>query len=108
LNTPDSMDKKNKKIINQKELAKIIFDKYKIKNLSKKEIEDLFKVFTDEIIEKLKENISVKITSFGTFSVKTRYSRGGVNPRNPEERIKIPEVKVAKFKTGKKLRDALK
>ncbi len=98
----------NKKIINQKELSRLIFDKYKIKNLSKKELENIFQLFIDETIENLQKNISVKITSFGTFSVKTRYSRGGVNPRNPQERIKIPEVRVAKFKTGKKLRDALK
>jgi len=38
----------------------------------------------------------------------TRYARGGVNPQKPTERIQIPEVKVAKFRTGKRLKDELK
>ena len=50
----------------------------------------------------------VTITGFGTFLSRTRHARGGVNPQKPSERITIPEVKVAKFKTGKTLKDALK
>lgn len=102
------MIKDNKKIINQKALSKIIEKKYTDLNLSKEKIEELIKYFSQEITEQLKNGYSVKITSFGTFSPKTRYSRGGVNPRNPQERIKMPTIKVAKFKTGKKLKDALK
>jgi len=104
----DNTNKKGKKIINQKDLIKIVLDKYKNLNFSQKEAENFFQLLIKETIESLKNDIAVKITSFGTFSVKTRYSRGGVNPRNPKERINIPTVKVAKFKKGKKLKDALK
>ena len=48
------------------------------------------------------------ITGFGTFIPKKRHARKSVNPQNPSERIQIPEVTVAKFKTGKTLKDALK
>lgn len=98
-------DKKN--YINQKELIEIIASQTDI-NLNKKQIEKIVKTLTDVIIEQLEKEKIVKLTSFGTFTVKTRYARGGVDPRNPQQRIKIPAVKVAKFKTGKKLKDALK
>ncbi|MCU0679999.1 MAG: HU family DNA-binding protein [Planctomycetes bacterium] len=76
--------------------------------LNKKQVETFLDHLTDTIIEELKVGGEVTLTGFGTFSCRTRYSRGGVNPRNPQERITIPEVKVAKFKTGKNLKDALK
>ncbi len=98
-------DKKN--VINQKELVDIINSRSDIIS-NKKETEKIIKSLIDIIIEKLKENKSIKLTSFGTFTVKNRYARGGVDPRNPGKKINIPEVKVAKFKTGKKLKDALK
>ncbi len=97
----------DKKITTQKKLAEIISNKKDL-NLNKKELDDIIKTIADTIINELKNGRSVKITSFGTFSPKTRYARPGVSPRDPEKKIKIPSVKVAKFKTGKKLRDALK
>lgn len=102
------MKKNNDKIIGQKDLVKIINKKYSSPNTKRKEIEEILKITINEIIEQLSRGTSVKLTSFGTFSVKTRYERGGVNPRNPKERIIIPSVKVAKFKSGKKLKDSLK
>lgn len=98
-------DKKN--IINQKDLAELISSQKNF-NLNKKESEKLIKNITDIIIDQLRKGKAVKLTSFGTFTAKNRYARGGVDPRNPGKRIKIPAVKVAKFKTGKKLKDALK
>jgi len=96
-----------KKFTTQKDLAEIISSKKEI-DLSKKQIEKVIKTLFNVVIEELKASKTVKITSFGTFAPKSRYARGGVNPRNPQERIKIPAVKVAKFRTGKKLKDALK
>ena len=49
---------------------------------------------------------SVSIARFGTFSVKERAAREGRNPRTGEP-ITIAATKVASFKAGKKLRDAL-
>lgn len=94
------------KIINQKDLVESLVTKDN--NLTKKEAEKLIKDLFDLIIDSLKSDISVKITSFGTFSSKKRHARKGVDPRNPGNKIDMPEVRVAKFKTGKKLKDALK
>ncbi|HOZ53117.1 MAG TPA: HU family DNA-binding protein [bacterium] len=97
----------DKNFINPKELAEIIANKKTIE-IGKKQIEEIIKTLTDVIIERIKSGQTVKLTGFGAFILKDRYARGGVNPRNPQERIKIPAVKVAKFKAGKKLKDALK
>lgn len=81
---------------------------HEVEGLNKKQAEKMLDVLTDTIIEELKNDREVTITGFGTFLSRVRYSRGGVNPQNPSERITIPAVKVAKFKTGYNLKQALK
>jgi len=76
--------------------------------LNKRQTEDTINAMVDIIIKELQDGGEVSITGFGTFETMTRYARGGVNPQNPKERIQIPEVKVAKFRTGKRLKDSLK
>jgi DNA-binding protein HU-beta len=75
---------------------------------NRKLTESMINSMVDIIIEELKKGGDVSITGFGTFETMTRYARGGVNPQKPTERIQIPEVKVAKFRTGKRLKDELK
>lgn len=54
----------------------------------------------------LKDNGSVTLVGFGTFSVSSRAARSGRNPRTGEA-IKIKSAKVPKFKAGKALKDAV-
>lgn len=75
---------------------------------TKKEAEKMVESLVKIIIDELKAGNEVTITGFGAFMSKSRHARGGVNPQKPTERIQIPEVRVAKFKTGKTLKDALK
>lgn len=77
-------------------------------SVSKKQADDMVEAFVKIVIEELKAGNEVTLAGFGTFMSKTRHARGGVNPQKPTERIQIPEVRVAKFKTGKTLKDALK
>ncbi len=49
---------------------------------------------------------SVSLIGFGTFSVSTRAARTGRNPRTGET-IQIAASRVAKFKAGKGLKDAI-
>ena len=77
-------------------------------DVPRKKAEDMIETLVKTIVAELKAGGEVTIAGFGTFLVRTRHARGGVNPQKPTERIKIPEVKVAKFKTGKNLKDALK
>lgn len=77
-------------------------------SLNKKDVEKTVDGLINLIIEELLAGHKVNLVGFGSFEAKTRHSRGGINPQNPTERITIPEVRVAKFKTGKTLKDALK
>ena len=54
----------------------------------------------------LKGGDKVALVGFGTFSVAERPARTGVNPLNKKP-ITIPAKKVAKFKSGKELDDAI-
>ena len=60
-------------------------------------------------IEVVTSNIGkgVVLTGFGTFSVSKRKAREGRNPKTGES-IKIPAMKVPKFKAGKSLKDAVR
>jgi DNA-binding protein HU-beta len=89
--------------------AKLIEEIYNnVKGVTKRQVEEIIDTLTNTITDQLVKGESVSITGFGQFLSRTRHARGGVNPQNPSERITIPEVKVAKFKTGKNLKDALK
>lgn len=77
-------------------------------SLNKKNVEDTIENLINTIITELKAGRKVNLVGFGTFEARKRHTRGGVNPQRPNERIQIPEVTVAKFKTGKTLKDALK
>lgn len=91
--------------MNKAGLIDKIADKARV---SKKQAELMLDGLVDIIIGELKEGRKVNVVGFGSFEARTRHARGGINPQNPKERITIPEVKVAKFKTGKTLKDALK
>ena len=54
----------------------------------------------------LKEGDKFAILGFGTFSVNERPAREGINPAT-KEKIQIAAKKVAKFKAGAELADAL-
>ncbi|OGY45035.1 MAG: DNA-binding protein [Candidatus Buchananbacteria bacterium RIFCSPHIGHO2_01_FULL_39_14] len=91
--------------MNKAELIEAISQKV---GVSKKEVEDVVDAITKMITDKIKEGQEVTLTGFGAFSARTRKGRTGVNPRNPQEKIEIPSVKVPKFKAGKNLKEALK
>ncbi len=76
--------------------------------LHKKQAEDMVDALQSAVTNALARQEEVTIAGFGTFSARVRSARMGVNPRNPSERIRVPEVLVPKFKAGKALKDALK
>lgn len=75
--------------------------------LSKKDAEAAVNAVFDSVKDALAEDDKVSLIGFGTFSVKTRAARTGLNPRT-KETIEIPESKVPAFKAGSALKDAVK
>jgi DNA-binding protein HU-beta len=58
------------------------------------------------IKDALKAGDKVSLVGFGTFAVSERPAREGINPAT-KTKIKIAAKKVAKFKAGAELADAL-
>lgn len=63
--------------------------------------------FFEAITDSLKKGENVTLVGFGTFAVSERAARTGRNPQTGKD-IQIAARKVAKFKVGKKLAEAVK
>lgn len=72
--------------------------------LSKAEIGDLVEWVFAEISNTLFEGGNVKLSNFGTFSVKRKDQRWGRNPKTGEE-VPIPARRVVTFKASQELKD---
>ncbi len=67
---------------------------------SKKISEEMLEDILDIIVENLKKYRKLKISNFGTFSVKSKRSRIGRNPKTKEKKI-ISERNIVSFKPSK-------
>lgn len=74
--------------------------------LSKAEAKKALDATTAAIKEALVKGDKIQLVGFGTFSVNERPARDGINPAT-KEKIKIAAKKVAKFKAGAELADAV-
>ena len=74
--------------------------------LSKKDSEKAVNAAFDTITEALAAGDKVQLVGFGAFEVKERGARIGRNPKTKEE-IEIPASRVASFKVGKALKEAV-
>ena len=66
-------------------------------NLTKKEANSVIQTIFAAVEEGLVSGETIRVAGFGSFQVKTRAERKGVNPKTGEE-IVIPETKVVTFK----------
>ena len=71
---------------------------------SKKISESLLEDVLSNIIDNLKANKKVKISNFGTFSIRKKKSRLGRNPKTKEKKI-ISERNVVLFKASKDFKE---
>lgn len=71
-------------------------------NLTQAQAKAAVEATLDSIANSLKNEDSVALLGFGTFSVNERPAREGVNPFNGEK-IQIAAKKVVKFKAGAQL-----
>ena len=76
-------------------------------NISKAAAERALTGLLDAVSGALAKGDKVTLVGFGTFSVTKRSARQGRNPQTGAA-IKIPARKVARFKPGSKLADAVK
>lgn len=74
--------------------------------LTKKDSEKALAAVIDSITEALKKGDKVALVGFGTFEVRARAAREGINPQT-KKKIKIPATKVPAFKAGKALKETV-
>ena len=89
--------------MNKTELVAAIAEKA---NLSKKDAEKALAAFTDTVAEALKAGDKIQLVGFGTFEVRERAARTGINPLTKES-IEIAASKTPAFKAGKAFKDAI-
>lgn len=89
--------------MNRNELISAMAEK---SGLTKRDCDAAVAAFTETVTEALKANDKVQLMGFGTFEVKNRAAREGINPQT-KEKVKIAASKAPAFKAGKALKDAL-
>ncbi len=74
--------------------------------LPKKDSEAVLNAFVEAVEEGLAKEEKVVLVGFGTFEVRKRAARKGINPQTKEE-ISIPATKAPVFKAGKTLKEKI-
>lgn len=74
--------------------------------LTKKDTEKAIAGVIETITETLAKGESIQLVGFGTFEVRDRAARTGINPRT-KKKIQIAATKVPAFKAGRALKDAV-
>lgn len=90
--------------MNKTDLVKVVAEKAEVSQAQAK-------VAVEAVVAAVKDALAngeaVQLVGFGTFAVVEKPAREGVNPATGEK-ITIAAKKVAKFKPGKELADAVK
>jgi DNA-binding protein HU-beta len=87
----------------KEELVKSLSKKFDVSNAK---AADIIKHVLDEIKTSLTKNKPVAFIGFGSFSIRKRAARNGVNPKTGEK-IKIPARKAVHFSVGKALKESI-
>ncbi len=91
--------------MNKAELIASVAEK---SSMTKKAASEAVEAVFATISETLAQEEKVTIVGFGTFEVRDRKARKGVNPPATKEEIMIPATKVPPaFRPGKSLREAV-
>lgn len=90
--------------MNKTELIAAIADKA---GIAKKDADKALTAFIETVTDELKAGGKVQLVGFGTFEVKERAERTGINPQTKEQ-IKIPASKAPAFKAGNTFKGEIK
>lgn len=83
--------------MNKGEFLKSIADKA---NFTAKEANAAYDAFVDTIADALKAGDKIQLVGFGSFELKTKPAREGINPQT-KAKVKIPASKSPVMKFGK-------
>ncbi|MGN0577272.1 MAG: HU family DNA-binding protein [Ruminiclostridium sp.] len=74
--------------------------------MTKKDADAALSAVIDTITDTLAKGDKIQLVGFGTFEVRERKAREGINPQS-KSKIQIPATKVPAFKAGRALKDAV-
>lgn len=89
--------------MNKKDLVAVVSE---AAGVSKKDTEAVVKATFEAIEAALVKGDKVQLIGFGTFEVRKRDARTGINPQT-KQTVKIPASKAPAFKAGRALKDAV-
>ena len=87
--------------LTKKDLVNLIYMQL---GFSKQISENLIEDFFESIIDNLIKEKSLKLSKFGTFSIRQKKSRMGRNPKTKEQKV-ISERNVVLFKPSKEFKN---
>ena len=87
--------------MNRGEFIKSVADKA---GLTQKEANAAYDAMFSTVVEALKANDKVALVGFGTFELKSKPARTGINPQTKQP-VKIAASKAPSFKVGKAFKD---
>ncbi len=90
--------------MNKADLAEVV---QKVLGGTKTQAEEVVETLIETVTKALKGGDEVSVAGLGIFSTKMRPARTGRNPRTGET-IKVPSMRVPKFRAAKALKDAVK
>lgn len=91
------------KTVTRADVAETIYEEI---GLSRKDSTDILDMILDEIVKELSNGNDVKLSSFGTFSLRQKKERSGRNPKTGVEAIISPR-KVISFKPSQTMRKTI-
>ena len=87
--------------MNKGEFVKAMAEKA---SLTMKEAGDAYDAFVGALTDALKAGEKVQLVGFGTFEVRAKAAREGINPQT-KEKVKIAATKAPALKFGKAYKD---
>ncbi len=88
------------KTITRADVAEAIYEEI---GLSRKDSTDILDMVLDEIVQELSSGKDVKLSSFGTFSLRDKKARAGRNPKTGIDAV-ISSRRVISFKPSQTMR----
>lgn len=87
--------------VTKAELGDILFGRV---GLNKREARDFVEIFFEKIRNSLEQGTAIKLSGFGSFTLRDKNPRPGRNPRTGEA-VPISARRVVTFRASQKLKD---
>ncbi len=89
--------------ITKADLGNTLFDEV---GLNKREAKDFVELFFEKIRQALEGGSAVKLSGFGSFTLRDKTSRPGRNPKTGEE-VAISARRLVTFRSSQKLKESV-